>query len=203
MRYSAGHKERTRERILGQAGQLFRRLGYTGVGIDQIMAAAHLTRGGFYGYFRSKAALFAEVIAREPDLVRRMRARTGHTTAQLSTEALEIVAGYLAPENRERVGRGCPMASLSVDVARAGTGARRAYERMLLDLTAEFSRTMPESPDRERHALASVALCVGGLIVERAVDDPLLAARIGDACRAGVAELLETSDGGRSSRTRR
>ena len=54
MRYSAEHKQRTRERILTQAARLFRRDGYQGVGIDSIMTGARLTRGGFYGHFRSK-----------------------------------------------------------------------------------------------------------------------------------------------------
>jgi AcrR family transcriptional regulator len=190
MRYGADHKVRTRERILAQAGRLFRRSGYDGVGVEGLMAAARLTRGGFYGYFRSKAALFAEVIGREPDFVRRMRARTGRSPAQLTAEALEIVAGYLAPENRERVGRGCPMASLSADVARAGPGARAAYEGTVRDLMEEFLRGMPAAPDRERRALATIVLCVGGLVVSRAVSDAALAARIAEACRANVAEQL-------------
>ena len=104
MRYPPEHREKTRQRILSQAARLFRRRGYGGVGIDGIMAAARLTRGGFYGYFRSKADLFAAVMRREPDLHRRMRERTSEDPAGLIREALEIVAGYLHPDNQNKVG---------------------------------------------------------------------------------------------------
>jgi TetR/AcrR family transcriptional repressor of nem operon len=42
-----------RERIVVAAGRLLRRHGYDGVGIDDIMDAAELTRGGFSGDVRS------------------------------------------------------------------------------------------------------------------------------------------------------
>ena len=42
MRYRPEHKEQVRRRILTQAGRLFRRHGYEGVGIDAIMAAAEI-----------------------------------------------------------------------------------------------------------------------------------------------------------------
>ena len=59
MGYSSDHKDRTRERVVTAAGRLFRRYGYNGVGIDEIMAAAGLTRGGFYAHLKSKRDRFA------------------------------------------------------------------------------------------------------------------------------------------------
>lgn len=46
-------------------------------GHQHIMAAADLTRGGFYAHFRSKTDLFAEVLGQESDFVRRLRAARG------------------------------------------------------------------------------------------------------------------------------
>ena len=63
MRYPSEHKAEVRRRIVECAASLFRRRGYDGVGIDAIMAEAELTRGGFYGHFKSKADLFAAVAA--------------------------------------------------------------------------------------------------------------------------------------------
>ncbi len=62
MPYSAEHKARTRERIVTAARALFNRHGFEPVSIDQIMARAELTRGGFYNHFPSKAALYAEAV---------------------------------------------------------------------------------------------------------------------------------------------
>src|SRR6516225_10426199 len=58
MRYSAEHKEETRRRILNAAGQLFRKEGYGGSGIDGLTRAAGVTNGAFYGHFKTKSEAF-------------------------------------------------------------------------------------------------------------------------------------------------
>ena len=60
VRYAADRKEKTRDRILGAAGRVFRRQGYHASGVDAVMAEAGLTAGGFYAHFDSKQALLAE-----------------------------------------------------------------------------------------------------------------------------------------------
>src|SRR6266545_3480260 len=53
-----------REKILEVAGTLFRERGYDGIGVADIMKHAGLTHGGFYGHFRSKDDLAAEITSR-------------------------------------------------------------------------------------------------------------------------------------------
>ena len=146
------------------------------------MAAADLTRGGFYGYFGSKADLFAEVLAGKHDFVERMRARNGETPEELTRGAVELVRGYLQPDHRTQVGRGCYLASVSPDVARASRAARRAYREKLDELVEEFSRGLSDAQPRDPRALAAVALCVGGLVLARSVDDDALARELLDTC---------------------
>ena len=188
MRYKPEHKERTRNRIVAVAGRLFRRQGYWGVGIDVIMAAAKLTRGGFYSHFRSKEDLFALVLRGEHDFNRRMAARPGRTRAELAAQGLDVVAGYLDPDNRHRVGQGCTMASLSIDVARAGTAARAAYCDHVNALEREFARGLNNSSTPDPRAMVSIAICVGGLVVARAMNDRRLARFMLTACREAVAD---------------
>ena len=190
MRYRPEHKDRTRDRILKQAGKLFRTRGYNGVGIDAIMAAAKLTRGGFYGYFRSKSHLFAEVMAGQHGFNRMMRERKGETRKDLAREAMEIVSGYLDPDHRDIVGKGCTMAALSIDAARAGKPARRAFSEKVDELVGEFARSLPGASERDPRALTAVALCVGGIILARAVADDDLSRDMLTACRDAVAERL-------------
>jgi len=192
MRYTPDHKSKTRHRILRAAANLFRRRGYHGVGIERIMAAAKLTRGGFYGHFRSKADLFAAVLAGEHDFNRRMRERPGTTTAELRRSALDVASGYLAPQNHDKVGPNCAMASLSVDVARGGATARRAYTDKTNEMLAEFSRGIDGPDNTDPRAVRALALCVGGLIVARALDDNGLKHAFADACLDGVRRELET-----------
>jgi len=190
MRYPEDHKDRVRERVQRAAGRLFRRHGYDGVGIDAIMSAARLTRGGFYGHFRSKAALFAEALAQEHDFVRLLRGRRGRTRDTLRREALRIVGDYLHPAHRDEVGRGCHLAALSADVARAGRPAQRAYEATVRALADELGRGLDRPQSLDPRALAAIALCVGGLSVARAVDDETLATAVLQAAERAAREQL-------------
>src|ERR1700732_4357316 len=53
-----------REKIVNVASTLFRKHGFDGIGVSDIMKAAGLTHGGFYGHFASKEVLAAEACAR-------------------------------------------------------------------------------------------------------------------------------------------
>src|SRR4030095_2784119 len=64
MRYSAQHKQETRERIVRAASRHFRGQGGEGVAIADLMRKLNLTHGGFYRHFDSKEQLFAEAVAK-------------------------------------------------------------------------------------------------------------------------------------------
>jgi AcrR family transcriptional regulator len=51
-----------RERILAAGRELFTRRGLDRVSIDEVMAKAGLTRGGFYNHFRTKDELFCAAV---------------------------------------------------------------------------------------------------------------------------------------------
>ena len=61
MRVTREQAIQTRERILDAAAQLFRERGFGGIGVADLMKAAGLTHGGFYGHFESKEDLMAQV----------------------------------------------------------------------------------------------------------------------------------------------
>src|SRR5436309_7813546 len=54
MRYSKGHKQETRQRIVEAAGRRFKQDGIDGAGIATVMSDAGLTNGAFYAHFASK-----------------------------------------------------------------------------------------------------------------------------------------------------
>ncbi len=207
MRYPPGHRDEARRRIVLEAGRLFRSKGYDGVGVDEIMRAAGLTHGGFYGHFRSKAALFRAVLADAHDFNLRMAARAATDDEGLRREAMALVGYYLDPANRDRVGQGCMLASLSGDAARADADARGAWAGQVRDLATQFARGLPPpaaglAPDANRpdpRGMAAVALCVGGLTLARGMADETLAAAMLAACRAEVARVLAVADPGAPS----
>lgn len=55
--------DQTRQKILQAAYKLFRRSGFFRVGVDEIAAAARLTKRTLYYHFKSKDALLAAVLA--------------------------------------------------------------------------------------------------------------------------------------------
>ncbi len=182
MPYPAEHKQETRTRILDSARKLFNRNGLTEISIDEIMAGAGLTRGGFYSYFSSKEELYAEAITH----FLHCRPAPGWQHMDLSAPpegrrlARLILDAYLSREHLRDMEGSCPMIGLATDVARGGAAAKAAYRQVLGMMVAIFAENLgedalapgnhPPGQDRER-ALAVAALCVGGMVLARAVDD--------------------------------
>jgi AcrR family transcriptional regulator len=187
MRYPPGHREATRARILEVAGRLFRARGYAATGIDAVMSAADLTAGAFYSHFASKEALFAET----------MRTTLAATTKRWA----EVLAGveetarvrafierYLSPEHRDDVETGCAVAALAAEAARAGEETQRAVEGELPGFLKEMETSLRGGHRTER-AVAIFALCVGGVLLARAVKDAALSDRVLKACRRAALRL--------------
>ena len=55
-------KERTRERLLEAARQVFARAGYGGASVDAVAETAGFSKGAFYAHFGSKEAVFLELL---------------------------------------------------------------------------------------------------------------------------------------------
>ena len=183
MRYPATHKQHTRGRLLDAARRLFKLDGYRGVGVDAIMAAEGLTAGGFYAHFASKEALLAETFT--PALAR---------TREVLLDPLEPDGGadwlraavhrYLSRAHRDDVAEGCPMPALGAEVARADDAVRVEFQHYFEALVGDCERKLGADPAAARdQVLATLALCVGGLLLARAVPEPALSDRILRACR--------------------
>jgi len=69
----AAQREATRAKLLGVARELFGERGYAGVGTEEIVAAAGVTRGALYHHFADKTELFAAVFEQvEGEMAARM-----------------------------------------------------------------------------------------------------------------------------------
>lgn len=191
MGYSREHTEQVRQRILESAGRLFRRHGFHGASIDDIMADAGLTRGGFYAHFKSKEDLLTHVVEEELEFAARLRdVREGDEEDPL-TAALNRIEYYLAPGNLKRVGAACTLAANASDLGRSTRAARKAFTRSFRGLVDEFHEVVaPDADRRDERALAAVCTCVGALSMARAVTDSDLAEDILHASRDAVLREL-------------
>ena len=191
MGYRPEHSEETKRRILESAGRLFRSKGFDAASIDEIMAGAGLTRGGFYQHFESKADLFAEFVGQEPVFAKQLRAGREGRPEDPEVGAWEAVDYYLSPENRGRIGRGCTIVANAADVARSSKKARVKFTEAFEDLQAEFAALASErADDPDASALAAIATCVGGVVLARALSKPDLIESTLSACRSAVRGTL-------------
>jgi TetR/AcrR family transcriptional repressor of nem operon len=180
----AEQKQRTHRRIVDVAMHQLGEQGLSGVALQRIMKEAGLTHGGFYSHFDSKADLVAEALAAAlRGASERLFGRVDHLTAPERRERL--LDAYLSRAHRDAPGAGCPLASTSADVARSSTCVRRAYEDELRGIIEHIEADFHERADDAAHvrAVGTLALCVGGLLLARAVDDPDLSDDILQSCR--------------------
>ena len=195
MRVSREKFAESRKRILDAAATLFRETGFDGIGLSDIMKAAGLTHGGFYGHFGSKEDLEAQALSLA-------LARSVTDWSQLVDSAaarpLAALAGqYLSPDHRENVGEGCPFAALGSDTARRGERVRSAFTAGLEPFLALLSNVIPgrSKAQRRRKAIAILAEMVGAMILARAVNDPALSDEILAATSLNLSEASEGSHG--------
>ncbi|RVU39468.1 TetR/AcrR family transcriptional regulator [Hwanghaeella grinnelliae] len=189
MPLSREHKKNTRTRILEAARRLFNKRGFNNVPIDDIMAEAGLTRGGFYNHFRAKEDLYAEALTTFADGAKRAVISSAHTGPD---RVLSFIRGYISRRHLQTVEDQCPLIALSTDVARAGPATRQAYEGIVRNIIEFFENEAPSNDTltaRER-SLATAAICIGAMVLARTVDDKSLAEEICDASRKLAEETV-------------
>ena len=180
MRVSRAKAAEHRDRIIDAAGALFRAKGFGGIGVADIMKAADLTHGGFYGHFASKDDLVAQAS-------RRTMARAAANWTKLVEAAPDnpyaaLLAHYLSPKHRDDPGKGCAFAALGNDAARSGKVVRKAFAEGLAPLIDILAQSIPgksipgksipgkSKAARRRKAVAAMATLVGALTLARAVE---------------------------------
>ena len=201
------HKARTREKIVQAAAAAFREGGVYDVRLDDVMARAGLTRGGFYAHFASKEELLRDALdyaGRQTveRLAQPLPALPGEDRLQA------VVDAYLSPAHVRHPGRGCPLATLGPEIARTGGPAHKALAAGVRDRLAWMRQLLPED---ERDAVSddrligTLACLVGGVVLARAVEGKDSGAVL-DACREFLRRrpaLPEARAGGSRARTRR
>ena len=181
------HKQQTRERIVERARHLFNRHGFSDVTIDDVMAAAGLTRGGFYNHFKNKDELYVAALEQYAEAREAMPG-----PAQEATLGRRVFEHYASLDHVDDLDGQCPLMALPSDVARAGPDVRAAYRRVLLGLTGLFEQSVQDidqhSARNQSYAIA--ATCVGAAVLARTLDDAVLADDICAAARRHAAEIV-------------
>ncbi|HLZ22288.1 MAG TPA: TetR family transcriptional regulator [Ktedonobacterales bacterium] len=188
-----------RRQILAAALEVFSRQGYGGTTLDDITAAANLSKGAIYWYFESKADLFATMLGERASIYSEIledAARGANSPLEALRlmwlrwmEALETDRGYQSYVR---------LAHLRVEVAdepREGMDARRNEERRTQAtiteriLAAIAARELPVRLDVEAAALSFVGVGNGlvraWLLVPETFSPRAVAPRIWNLLLAG------------------
>jgi AcrR family transcriptional regulator len=176
MPYTPEHKRKTRQAILESARRLFNKRGFSEVSIEDVMENAGLTRGGFYRHFKDKDELYAEAVRWFlcSDAPKPWQRKPSPARAASKPRGQRVVDSYFSRDHFDDRETCCPLIALPSDVMRGSDVVKRAYRDVLEKLLQIFEADL-HGPRRRERALALVAMCVGGVIAAKCVDDPTLA----------------------------
>jgi len=177
MKVSREQMAENRRRILDAASRLFRAKGFDAISVAEVMSAAGLTHGGFYGHFDSKDDLVAQTLAHVLAL-----------DAGGGGDLRAYLDAYLSPEHRDNAANGCPTAGLAADIRHQTAAARMAMTEGLRSQIDRISEALPgvSQADRRGAAIGTWAAMVGAVILARAIDDPAFSDEILQQTRAWI-----------------
>ncbi|WP_166844811.1 TetR/AcrR family transcriptional regulator [Isoptericola sp. BMS4] len=138
-------RERTRERLLDAAFEVFARVGVQSASIEAICEAAGFTRGAFYSNFASKEELFLALTERE----------TRAQLTALETAADTVDAGTVTTRDGLRAAVRTVIASVMPDRA-----AKRSWSVMALEfemLALRDRQVAARYSEQQRHLQAELA----------------------------------------------
>ena len=167
-----------RERLITVALTKFREHGFDGIGVADVMKAAGMSLGSFYGYFNSKEQLVAEASAKA---VSGTKDLVGSFLCKDDKQALAgMVDGYLSAGHRDNLSQGCALAALGSEITHQPDSVRHGVTSELQALFEGTGRHLPGATkaDRENAAIALMASLVGGLMLSRMTNETKFSDRI-------------------------
>jgi TetR/AcrR family transcriptional regulator, transcriptional repressor for nem operon len=179
MRYRPEHKIETHHKIVKDASRRVRAEGTNGTAVSAVMRDAGLTHGGFYKHFGSKDDLLLESLS---EAFREMADRLAQVGehSQNGTAWKSIVKAYLSPEHCDHTERGCPLAALAPELARAD---KTMKPRIAEELVKYKSRMLPFMPGRraaekERAFFSIFSTMIGAIEIARMLPEPAMREKV-------------------------
>ena len=186
-RVSRKQADLNREIIVEAATRLFRERGLHGISVVDVMAAAGLTHGGFYGHFESKEALAREAGGRAfEQSAERWKTRIAeHDDKDQARRSL--IEPYLSAASRDNPGDSCPVVAFAGDMCHeaADSDLRQTFLDGLNRLLQTYGSLIDagDAEQNRRQALVDYSLMVGALTLARATRGDALSDEILEAAR--------------------
>ncbi len=158
----------TRDRILFATAELFRRQGYNGTGLKQVVAEADAPFGSLYHHFPGgKVELAEEVIEKAGAFFQALVTAVYDEEASVETGVRAVFSGAAETLEATDYEDACPIATVALEVASTDDRLRAATAAVFARWTAGLEERIG---DREK-SLAIIAALEGAFVLCRASRD--------------------------------
>ena len=159
----------TKDRIVGAGAELFRRQGYTGTGMKQIVAEAQAPFGSVYHFFPGgKQQLGDEVIRMAGDFFKRLFESIADDAPDMVTGVRNFFDGAAQTLRQTDYADACPIATVALEVASTSEPLRQAtaevFEAWIAGLAASL-RSVGVAEDKSRELSVAMLLSLEGAFV--------------------------------------
>jgi AcrR family transcriptional regulator len=164
----------TKQRIVGAGAELFRRQGYAGTGVKQIVAEANAPFGSLYHFFPGgKEQLGEEVIRSSGALYLQLFELIAGQAPDVVTAVGDFFAGAAVTLRETDYADACPIATVALEVASTNEPLRRATADVFDSWITTATDYLAGAGIRRRRAreLAFSMLCLleGAFVFSRAM----------------------------------
>jgi AcrR family transcriptional regulator len=167
-----GRTSTTRARLVEKASELFRRQGYDGTGIKQILAAAEAPFGSLYHFFPGgKEELGAEAIKTSGAMYQQLIALIFDPAPDVATGVEHFFLGAAETLRQSDYADACPIATIALQIASTSEPLRKStaavFESWLAELEARFvAGGVPKAKVRPL-SLATLGALEGAFVLAR------------------------------------
>ena len=185
MRYTNEYKVQARANLVDAGGRHAKIHGFGSSGMADLAAAAGVTTGSLYKHFSGKSDLFVAMITAE---LKRTADMYGAVDAANPVEVSRALAGYLSLSHVQHPEMGCPLPSLTPEIARSDDAVRLAFEQGVQTIHANVSALTGNSET----AWVVMAQNVGAVMLARAMRSEATQRELLNAVRDAGEDLIRS-----------
>src|SRR3954451_7463531 len=159
-------------KTLAAAAQLFRRQGYHGTALHDILATGGAPRGSLYFHFpKGKEQIGEAALALSGEAVRQGIAKAADTSETAESFLVGIVRAMAADLERSDYKDGCPIATTALETAAQsdvlGAATRGAFQKWELEIKRGLFRVGMTAGDADTAATMVLSQLEGALLLAR------------------------------------
>ena len=170
MRVSKAEMDKSHQRIVEGASRLMRKQGIETTSVNEVMANAGLTHGGFYRHFNSKEALVSAALETAFDeAIENIEKKYAKNDPKIALQKYREF--YLSKSHVDHPEIGCPIAALGGDIKRSSKTLKDAFGKGFKRIIHVLAKRSNGNEEKQRiQAMREFAMMAGAIMIARAAD---------------------------------